>query len=163
MLKGLENIELHLLRNIPASFHHRLYQAYHNHSINVVRQYRSSMQHYNFCCLNKDTSNQNDHSNSYCPKILMRQLLICNLCFFAHSSVQHILCCVVFLFWISSSIAPYIASFSRLPIFSNQNDHSNSYQYTYLSNTIDNKRSIDQIRVILSYTLKNSEGAIKNG
>ena len=101
MLKGLENIELHLLRNIPASFHHRLYQAYHNHSINVVRQYRSSMQHYNFCCLNKDTSNQNDHSNSY--------------------------------------------------------------QYTYLSNTIDNKRSIDQIRVILSYTLENSEGAIKNG
>ena len=46
---------------------------------------------------------------------------------------------------------------------SNQNDHSNSYQYTYLSNTIDNKRSIDQIRVILSYTLENSEGAIKNG
>jgi hypothetical protein len=46
---------------------------------------------------------------------------------------------------------------------SNQNDHSNSYQYTYLSNTIDNKSSIDQIRVISSYTLENSEGAVKYG
>ena len=36
------------------------------------------------------------------------------LCFLAHSGVQRILCCVVFLLWFSSS---YVASFSELSTF----------------------------------------------
>ena len=34
----------------------------------------------------------------------------------AHSGVQHILCCVVFLFCFSSSCIPYVTSFSGLPV-----------------------------------------------
>jgi hypothetical protein len=35
------------------------------------------------------------------------------LCLLTYSGVQHILCCVVFLFCLSSSCVPYVASFSR--------------------------------------------------
>jgi hypothetical protein len=37
------------------------------------------------------------------------------LCLFAHSGVQHILCCVLFSFLLPC--APYVASFSGLSIF----------------------------------------------
>jgi hypothetical protein len=38
------------------------------------------------------------------------------LCLFTHSAVQHILCCVVFLFCFASSCVPCVVGFSGLSI-----------------------------------------------
>ena len=39
------------------------------------------------------------------------------LCLSTYSGVQHILCCVVFLFCVSSYCVPYVTSFSGLSLF----------------------------------------------
>ena len=49
------------------------------------------------------------------------------LCLFAYSGVQLILCCVAFLFCLSSSCVPYVANFSGLSIFIAPSVFSNVY------------------------------------
>ena len=53
------------------------------------------------------------------------------LCLFAHSAVQDILCCGLF----SLSCVPYVASFSRLPMFIAPSEFSNVYWFV-LSRTL---------------------------
>ena len=51
------------------------------------------------------------------PLLLVRGLVsnLRHLCLFAHSSVQHILCCVFALFFVA--LYPYVARFSGLSFF----------------------------------------------